>query len=191
MKLLEVSGAEISGAEAVVIGRSMLVGKPVAMLLLAQNATVTIAHSRTKDLAAVCRRADILVPAVGRPDMVKADWVKPGAVVIDVGINRIPDATRKSRSHHSRPRRSRPHDHRHANEKHPTSRKAAGIATRSCGVSPQAVITPSRGSPPGTRCPLRSHLAEGFNFTVRPSPLRFDCGSSSPVSSARIPDFET
>ena len=96
MKLLEVSGAQVSGAEAVVIGRSMLVGKPVAMLLLAQNATVTIAHSRTKDLAAVCRRADILVPAVGRPDMVKADWVKPGAVVIDVGINRIPDATRKS-----------------------------------------------------------------------------------------------
>ncbi len=96
MKLLEVSGVEISGAEAVVIGRSMLVGKPVAMLLLAKNATVTIAHSRTRDIAAVCRRADILVPAVGRPDMVKADWVKPGAVVIDVGINRVPDATKKS-----------------------------------------------------------------------------------------------
>ena len=98
MKLLEVSGIEICGAEAVVIGRSMLVGKPVSMLLLAKNATVTIAHSRTKDLAAVCRRADILIPAAGRPEMVKADWVKPGAVVIDVGINRIPDASRKSGS---------------------------------------------------------------------------------------------
>lgn len=98
IKLLEVSGAEISGAEAVVIGRSMLVGKPVAMLLLARNATVTIAHSHTRDLAAVCRRADILVPAVGRPEMVKAGWVKPGAVVIDVGINRIEDASRKSGS---------------------------------------------------------------------------------------------
>lgn len=78
----------------------MIVGKPMAMLLVAKgsDATVTIAHSRTKDLAAVCRRADILIAAVGRPEMVKADWVKPGAVVIDVGINRIPDATRKSGS---------------------------------------------------------------------------------------------
>ncbi len=96
MKLLEVSGIPLSGAEAVVIGRSMLVGKPVAMLLLAQNATVTIAHSRSKDLPAICRRADILVPAVGRPEMVKEDWVKPGAVVIDVGINRIDDSSKKS-----------------------------------------------------------------------------------------------
>ena len=96
MKLLEVSGAEICGAEAVVIGRSMLVGKPVALLLLAQNATVTIAHSRSKDLPAICRRADIIIAAVGRPEMVKADWVKPGAVVIDVGINRIPDPSKKS-----------------------------------------------------------------------------------------------
>lgn len=96
MKLLEVSGVDLNGAEAVVIGRSMLVGKPIAMLLLAKNATVTIAHSKTKDLPTVCRRADILISAVGRPDMVKADWVKPGAVVIDVGINRIPDSSRKS-----------------------------------------------------------------------------------------------
>ena len=81
-----------------VIGRSMIVGKPMALLLVSKksNATVTIAHSRSKDLPAICRRADILVAAVGRPEMVKADWVKPGAVVIDVGINRVEDATKKS-----------------------------------------------------------------------------------------------
>jgi methylenetetrahydrofolate dehydrogenase (NADP+)/methenyltetrahydrofolate cyclohydrolase len=82
-------GEDLSGLNAVVIGRSNLFGKPMAQLLLAANATVTIAHSRTKDLPAVCRGADILVAAVGRPQMVKADWVKPGATVIDVGINRI------------------------------------------------------------------------------------------------------
>ena len=83
-------GDDLSGLNAVVIGRSNLFGKPMAALLLAANATVTTAHSRTKDLPAVCRNADILVAAVGRPQMVKADWVKPGATVIDVGINRIP-----------------------------------------------------------------------------------------------------
>ncbi|WP_438750152.1 bifunctional methylenetetrahydrofolate dehydrogenase/methenyltetrahydrofolate cyclohydrolase FolD [Pararhizobium sp. O133] len=82
-------GEDLSGLNAVVIGRSNLFGKPMGQLLLAANATVTIAHSRTKDLAAVCRGADILVAAVGRPEMVKVDWVKPGATVIDVGINRI------------------------------------------------------------------------------------------------------
>lgn len=82
-------GDDLSGKHVVVIGRSILVGKPAALLFLAENCTVTIAHSRTKDLAAVCRGADILVPAVGRPQMVKGDWVKPGACVIDVGINRI------------------------------------------------------------------------------------------------------
>ncbi|WP_439619149.1 tetrahydrofolate dehydrogenase/cyclohydrolase catalytic domain-containing protein, partial [Shinella sp.] len=82
-------GSDLSGLNAVVIGRSNLFGKPMSALLLAANATVTTAHSRTKDLAAVCRNADILVAAVGRPEMVKADWVKPGATVIDVGINRI------------------------------------------------------------------------------------------------------
>ena len=85
-----VHGDNLSGLNAVVIGRSNLFGKPMSALLLAANATVTTAHSRTKDLAAVCRSADILVAAVGRPEMVKADWVKPGATVIDVGINRIP-----------------------------------------------------------------------------------------------------
>lgn len=82
-------GRDLSGLNAVVIGRSNIVGKPMASLLLAANATVTIAHSRTKDLPALARTADILVAAVGRPEMVKADWVKPGATVIDVGINRI------------------------------------------------------------------------------------------------------
>jgi methylenetetrahydrofolate dehydrogenase (NADP+)/methenyltetrahydrofolate cyclohydrolase len=98
MKLLEISGINTHGAEAVVIGRSMIVGKPMALLLVSKNsnATVTIAHSRSKDLPAICRRADILIAAVGRPEMVKADWVKPGAVVIDVGINRVPDASKKS-----------------------------------------------------------------------------------------------
>ncbi len=83
-------GDDLSGLEAVIVGRSNIVGKPVAQLLLQQNCTVTIAHSRTRDLPAVCRRADILVAAVGRPEMIKGDWVKPGACVIDVGINRIP-----------------------------------------------------------------------------------------------------
>lgn len=80
---------DLTGLEAVVVGRSNIVGKPVAQLLLAENCTVTIAHSRTRDLPAVCRRADLLVAAVGRPEMIRGDWVKPGATVIDVGINRI------------------------------------------------------------------------------------------------------
>jgi len=82
---------DIAGAEAVVVGRSILVGKPVAQLLLAESATVTIAHSRTRDLPGVCRRADILVAAVGKPEMIRGDWVKPDAIVIDVGINRVPN----------------------------------------------------------------------------------------------------
>lgn len=85
----QVHGNDLSGLDAVVIGRSNLFGKPMAALLLAANATVTTAHSRTKDLADHCRRADILVAAVGRPQMVQGDWIKPGATVIDVGINRI------------------------------------------------------------------------------------------------------
>lgn len=98
MRLLAESGIELQGAEAVVIGRSMIVGKPMALLLLAKdaNATVTVAHSRSRDLSAICRRADLVIAAVGRPEMVKADWIKPGAVVIDVGINRVADASRKS-----------------------------------------------------------------------------------------------
>ncbi len=88
IELLRRYDVAMEGAEAVVVGRSDLVGKPVAALLLAENATVTICHSRTRDLPEVCRRADILIAAVGRPGMVKGDWIKPGATVIDVGINR-------------------------------------------------------------------------------------------------------
>jgi methylenetetrahydrofolate dehydrogenase (NADP+)/methenyltetrahydrofolate cyclohydrolase len=91
MRLLAESGLNLNGARAVVVGRSNIVGKPMAQLLLAQNATVTIAHSKTRDLAALCREADVLVAAVGRPRMIQGDWVKEGAVVIDVGINRLPD----------------------------------------------------------------------------------------------------
>lgn len=96
MELLAAYGIPTAGKHAVVIGRSMIVGKPMANLLVSKrsNATVTIAHSRTADLPALCRTADILVAAVGRPEMVTADYVKPGAVVLDVGINRIEDATR-------------------------------------------------------------------------------------------------
>ncbi|MDZ4691287.1 bifunctional methylenetetrahydrofolate dehydrogenase/methenyltetrahydrofolate cyclohydrolase FolD [Terricaulis sp.] len=81
---------DLTGANVVVIGRSILVGKPAALLFLEQNATVTIAHSKTRDLKMVCRSADILVAAVGRPEMVRGDWVRPGAIVIDVGTNRVP-----------------------------------------------------------------------------------------------------
>jgi methylenetetrahydrofolate dehydrogenase (NADP+) / methenyltetrahydrofolate cyclohydrolase len=89
LMLIQSVRADIAGLNAVVIGRSTIVGKPMAQLLLAESCTVTIAHSRTRDLADVCRRADILVAAVGRPEMVRGDWVKPGAIVIDVGINRV------------------------------------------------------------------------------------------------------
>jgi methylenetetrahydrofolate dehydrogenase (NADP+)/methenyltetrahydrofolate cyclohydrolase len=90
--LLKDQLGDLSGLEAVVIGRSNIVGKPMAQLLLDANATVTIAHSRTQDLAQVVRRADIVVAAVGRPEMVRGDWIKPGATIIDVGINRLPPA---------------------------------------------------------------------------------------------------
>ena len=121
---------DIAGAEAVVVGRSILVGKPVAQLLLAESATVTIAHSRTRDLPGVCRRADILVAAVGKPEMIRGDWVKPGAIVIDVGINRVPnpsagegrtklvgdvayaEAAKVAGRDHAGARRRRPDDHR-------------------------------------------------------------------------------
>ncbi len=89
LKLLRAELGDLSGKSAVVIGRSNIVGKPMALLLLGDSATVTVAHSRTKDLASVVRQADIVVAAVGRPEMVKGDWLKPGAIVIDVGINRV------------------------------------------------------------------------------------------------------
>jgi methylenetetrahydrofolate dehydrogenase (NADP+)/methenyltetrahydrofolate cyclohydrolase len=94
MELLRHEGVELEGAEAVVVGRSKLVGVPVARLLLAANATVTMCHSRTRDLAEVCRRGDVLVAAAGVPGLLGADAVKPGAVVIDVGTNRTDDGLR-------------------------------------------------------------------------------------------------
>jgi methylenetetrahydrofolate dehydrogenase (NADP+)/methenyltetrahydrofolate cyclohydrolase len=98
MKILELSDYEISGKNALVIGRSRIVGMPLSLLLAQRgtDATVTIAHSRTKDLANLCLQADLIIAAIGRAEFVKPEWVKPGAVVIDVGINRIPDQTRKS-----------------------------------------------------------------------------------------------
>lgn len=98
IELLERSGVKTAGRHAVVVGRSLIVGKPASLLLLSRksNATVTVCHSRTADLPAVARQADILVAAIGRPKFVTADMVKPGAVVVDVGINRVPDATKKS-----------------------------------------------------------------------------------------------
>jgi methylenetetrahydrofolate dehydrogenase (NADP+)/methenyltetrahydrofolate cyclohydrolase len=97
MVLLRESGTRLAGAEAVVIGRSNIVGKPVAQLLLAADCTVTLAHSRSRDLPAICRRADIVVAAVGRPEMVRGGWIRPGATVIDVGINRIGTADGRHR----------------------------------------------------------------------------------------------
>ena len=138
-RLLIESGIETAGANVVVLGRSMIVGKPMALLLMDKgnggDATVTVAHSRTKHLAAVCRSADILIAAIGRPEFVKADFVREGAVVIDVGINRVADPAapkglqarrrcrlRRSRAevprHHARARRRRADDHRHADGEH-------------------------------------------------------------------------
>jgi methylenetetrahydrofolate dehydrogenase (NADP+) / methenyltetrahydrofolate cyclohydrolase len=97
LHLLKSELGSIEGLNAVVVGRSNIVGKPMALLLLGENATVTIAHSRTRDLPGVVRRADIVVAAVGRPEMVRGDWIKPGATVIDVGINRLPTDDGKGR----------------------------------------------------------------------------------------------
>ena len=95
MYLLEYSGVDLDGASAVVLGRSNIVGMPVSLLLVDANATVTICHSHTKDIPALCRSADVLIAAVGRPEFVRGDWIKPGATVIDVGVNRVEDASQK------------------------------------------------------------------------------------------------
>ncbi len=91
MRLLAETGIALEGARALILGRSTIVGRPLAMLLMAANATVTVAHSRTRDLAAECRRADVVVAAVGKPELVRGDWIAPGATVIDVGVNRTTD----------------------------------------------------------------------------------------------------
>jgi methylenetetrahydrofolate dehydrogenase (NADP+)/methenyltetrahydrofolate cyclohydrolase len=97
MRLLALGDAKLEGASAVVVGRSNLVGKPMAQLLLGANATVTTAHSRTRDLPNVCRRADVIIAAVGKAEMIRGDWIKPGAVVIDVGTNRVALADGKTK----------------------------------------------------------------------------------------------
>jgi methylenetetrahydrofolate dehydrogenase (NADP+) / methenyltetrahydrofolate cyclohydrolase len=97
VKLARMVHPSLTGLEAVIVGRSNIVGKPLAHLLVAENATVTVAHSKTRDIAAVCRRADIVVAAIGRPLMVRRDWIKPGATVIDVGINRVTTEDGRSR----------------------------------------------------------------------------------------------
>lgn len=91
MKMIEHTGIDLAGKEVVVVGRSNIVGKPVALMCLARHATVTVCHSRTRDLPAIIGRADVLIAAVGRPEMIKGEWIKPGAVVIDVGVNRVGD----------------------------------------------------------------------------------------------------
>lgn len=97
VRLVKTVYPSLAGAEAIVIGRSHIVGRPLALLLLAENATVTLAHSKTRELPAVCRRADLVFAAVGKPEIVRRDWIKPGAIVIDVGINRVDAANGKSR----------------------------------------------------------------------------------------------
>jgi methylenetetrahydrofolate dehydrogenase (NADP+)/methenyltetrahydrofolate cyclohydrolase len=97
LMLIKAVRADLAGLDAVVVGRSNIVGKPMAQLLLAESCTVTVAHSKTRDLPAVCLRADILVAAVGRPEMIRGGWVKPGAIVIDVGINRVAGSESKSK----------------------------------------------------------------------------------------------
>ena len=140
MELLRRHDVALEGAEAVVVGRSDLVGKPISAMLLAANATVTTCHSRTRDLAAVCRRADVLIAAVGVPELVKGDWIKEGAVVIDVGMNRTDaglDGRRRVRirrrpggADHARPRRRRPDDDRDAPAQHPRSGEGRRLMRR-------------------------------------------------------------
>ena len=141
MVMLAEYGIELEGKDAVVVGRSELAGKPMAMLLLAENATVTICHSRTADLASHTRRADVLVAAIGRPGMITPDMVKPGAVVVDIGVTRTDEGVRgdvdrgrrRGRGvHDARSRRRRPDDDRNASSQHPHS--CATSRRRGCGA---------------------------------------------------------
>ena len=129
LRMLDHEKVELKGKHAVVVGRSNLVGKPAAMLLLSRHATVTICHSRTEDLPSVVRTGDVVVAAVGRAGMIRGSWIKPGAVVIDVGMNRdaagklcgdvaFDEAREDGGGHHPRARRGRPDDHRHAPPEH-------------------------------------------------------------------------
>jgi methylenetetrahydrofolate dehydrogenase (NADP+) / methenyltetrahydrofolate cyclohydrolase len=144
MKLLRATGIETAGARAVVLGRSPVVGRPMARLLVAADATATIAHSRTRDLPAECRRADILIAAIGKPEMVQADWIQPGATVIDVGINRLPDG-----------------------------RLVGDVAFDACAAVAGA-ITPVPGGvgPMTVACLLENTLTAALRRRGRPSPVR-------------------
>ena len=156
MELLRHEGVDLEGAEAVVVGRSKLVGVPVARLLLSANATVTVCHSRTRDLPAVCRRADVLVAAVGVPRLLGADAVKPGAVVIDVGMNRTEDGLCGDvdlrgggggrGGDHAGARRGRPDDDRDAARQHPRRRPSAGVVSAQPSI-PRGVPMIERPSP--------------------------------------------
>ena len=167
MELLDRYGVELEGAEAVVVGRSDLVGKPVAQMLLARNATVTICHSRTRDLPDVCRRADVLVAAVGRARMVQGDWVKPGATVIDVGINRTDDglvgdvdfdaAAAARGAHHAGAARRRADDDRDAAAQH-----ARGGPRPRGGAAPDGAAARRR---PGSRARAASRCSRAVPRT--------------------------
>ncbi len=136
MVMLAEHGVELKGKEAVVIGRSEIVGKPMAMLLLAEHATVTICHSRTADLASHTRRADVLVAAVGRPGLVTPDMVKPGATVIDVGVNRTDGGQARRRRRSRGVRRRRPHDPGAGRRRADDDRDASAQHVDSCATSP-------------------------------------------------------
>ena len=175
IRMIESTGTDIAGKNAVVIGRSNIVGKPAALLLLAKNATVTICHSRTKNLKEVCAAADILVAAVGREGFVTGDMVKPGAVVIDVGINRGADgklhgdvnfaeAAEKAGLHHPRPRRRRPHDPRHAHAEHGGGGRAAGPLIK---ASPWGKLSAKR-TDEGQPCHCSPLM--GYNRRLAPHP---------------------
>lgn len=132
IEMLERSGVEIEGKRAVIVGRSDIVGKPMAMLLLHRNATVTICHSRTRDLPAVARQADLLVAAIGRPAMITADYVKPGAIVVDVGINRVDDAAEARKIFAAHPKRLAVFERRGSvlvGDVHPAVAETAGMLT--------------------------------------------------------------
>ena len=171
LMLLKDRLGDLSGLEAVVVGRSNIVGKPMAQLLLRENCTVTIAHSRTRDLPDVVRRADIVVAAVGRPEMVKGDWLKPGATVIDVGINRVDgklvgdvdfaSAQRGRRRDHAGAGRGRADDHRRAAAQHAGRGLHAGRACRRRKGCDRAVRLRLRHLPGGDRSAgLRADLRQ-------------------------------
>ena len=142
MKLIEEAGLPLAGADAVVVGRSNIVGKPMAALLIAADATVTVCHSRTRDLAAVVGRADVLVAAVGRAEMIRGAWIKPGAVVIDVGINRVAERQAGRRRRVRRRRRARVGDHPGARRRRPDDHRDAAVEHAALRPRPRALTTP-------------------------------------------------